>query len=495
MATLGTEKHRRQDGSETLTYRVLFVDQTGRRQTLRLGSVPKRLAETTKIRVEEILAARFAGHSIQPETAVWLEKIADVIHDKLSRVGLVEPRQTVEAAREASPTLSLVVERYIKSRSNLKPNTIRNYETTKRLLLEHFGKDRLVRSINAGQAKDYREWLVGKYASATVAREIKRARQFLEYAKDCQAIERNPFDKVKAGSQKNTKRMEFVEPEMIEKVLAALPDDDWRLALVLARYAGLRIPSELKELTWSDIHWAENRFTVRVKKKEHIDGHETRIVPIFPAIRPYLEKAFDAAPPGTVHVLPRRFHRDGYVYAGVLRAVERAGLKAWKKLMCNLRASRETELMRTEPAHLVYAWIGNTEKVAVDHYLMATDADFDRAAGKICPAHYPAHSASFHGPQRPSDEKETAVSPAFAKDTAVQIPPRGVEGTDYSAGKPVTTDLPGTLPGTPAAGDLVELLRVLAGLTPEERQGLLSLARDLGQAKEPPARRSRRSRS
>ena len=75
------------------------------------------------------------------------------------------------------------------------------------------------------------------------------------------------------------------------------------------------------------------------------------------------------------------------------------------------------------------------------------------------------------------------------------IPPTGIELSHDSRRKAILADLPGTLPGTPAAGDLVELLRVLAGLTPEERQGLLSLARDLGQAKETPARRSRRSRS
>ena len=100
-------------------------------------------------------------------------------------------------------------------------------------------------------------------------------------------------------------------------------------------------------------------------------------------------------------------------------------------------------------------------------------------------------------------EKKSAVQSAFADCTAdlcqTRIPPRGVEGTLYSGGKAVTTDHSGTDSGTvnfsPAAGDLVELLRVLAALTPEERQGLLSLARELGQSKEPPARRSRRSRS
>jgi hypothetical protein len=38
--------------------------------------------------------------------------------------------------------------------------------------------------------------------------------------------------------------------------------------------------------------------------------------------------------------------------------------------------------MRQKPAHLDHAWVGNSEGVAEDHYLMATDEDFERAAGK-----------------------------------------------------------------------------------------------------------------
>jgi hypothetical protein len=41
----------------------------------------------------------------------------------------------------------------------------------------------------------------------------------------------------------------------------------------------------------------------------------------------------------------------------------------------------------------------------------------------------PTPSALFLAHQESSAEKEAAVSPAFAKDTAVQIPPRGVEET------------------------------------------------------------------
>jgi integrase len=229
---------------------------------------------------------------------------------------------------------------------------------------------------------------------------------------------------VRAGSQKNTRRKKFIGHDVVSRILEALPDNLWRLAFILGRYGGLRIPSEFQRLTWSDIDWAARKITVRVPKKEHLDGHESRFVPIFPEIEPYLRQAFEDAPEGSVFILPERFHQDGYVYAGILRAVERAGIPKWPKLLVNLRASRETELMRQQPAHLVHAWLGNSREVAEDHYLMATDEDFLRAAGKVTPTAPPASLITARHESSP--EKETAVSPAFAKDTAVQIPPRGI---------------------------------------------------------------------
>jgi len=439
VATLSTETYVRKDGSESKTYRVLIGGGKRQRQTIRLGDVSERIANEAKARIEALETAKLTGTPLDRTTAAWLDAIHDTIHEKLVRVGLVEPREPVP---EEEPDVALValVERYVASRSNLKPNTIRNYETTKRLLVEHFGKDRLVRSIHAGHARDYREWLVKKYAAATVAREIKRARQFFEYAKDCRVLDSNPFAKIKAGSQSNPKRKHFVGRDVIDKVLAACPDNDWRLVVVLARYGGLRIPSELERLTWGDVDWHGMRFTIRVPKKERLAGHETRVVPIFPEIEPYLRQAFDETPDGGLYVLPRRFHNEGYAYAGVLRAVERAGVTPWPKLFVNCRASRETELKREYPDHVVYSWIGHTEAVALEHYLMVTDADFERAASPppsagerpasnqpIYPAQNPAQSDDVSGRQEPSGQEKEPVSLAFAGDTSSSIPPRGVE--------------------------------------------------------------------
>jgi len=420
MATL-----RKKNGKRGTTWEVLFYLPGMKRPTIRLGRVNQRIAETAKRMIESLVAAMITGHSLDSETAAWVASISDTIHNRLAQAGLVPPRQGASPTTQAASRLEEHIERYIQSRTRLKPNTVRNYKTTKRILLEHFGKDRTLRSIHKGHARDYREWLAGKYASATVSREIKRARQFFEYAKDCKLIDENPFTGVRAGSQKNTKRKHFVTRELINRVIDACPETWLKLIVSLARDAALRIPSEIIDLKWSDFDWERNRFTVIVRKKEHIDGHETRVIPIFPELRPHLERARAEAEADAVYVFPDIKSGEKNLRTGLLRVLTKAGIPVWTKLFQNLRASRETELMRQEPAHLVHAWVGNSEGVAEDHYLMATDEDFERAAGKA--TLIPTLSALVAAAQALSPETRKAVSPAIAKDTAVQIPPRGVE--------------------------------------------------------------------
>jgi len=414
--------------------RLVQVNELPNRPKVRLGKVSDKDAQSIRVKIEALIASKASGQPLDRETAHWLRGIADRLYQKLAKIGLVHARGESSQA----VTLSAMVEQYIGKRSKIKPNTLRNYQTTKRLLTDFFGPSRPVSAIHAGHACDYKQWLVGKYAPATVSREIKRARQFFEYAKDHRLTAENPFAKIKAGSQKNSKRKHFVDRDVIEKVLDACPDNNSRLLLVLARYGGLRIPSEIQHLTWGDIDWHGGKFTVRVPKKEHLDGHETKTVPIFPEIRPYLQQAFDEAPAGSVYVLPREFHADCFAYQRVQRAVQRASMQRWEKLLQNLRATRETELMKEYPAHVVYAWIGNTEGVAEDHYLMVTDADYAKASAEPSAApttdepmakavQKAVQSVTVLNRKEPSPENEQAVSPAIARDTAVQIPPRGVE--------------------------------------------------------------------
>jgi len=493
VATLGSEKFKLDDGTTTTTYRVLFVDPTGKRQTIRLGKLPKKVAESVKLKVESILAAKIAGHPLDAQTAGWLGEIGDAIHEKLAKAGLVEPRV---AANAVEWTVGSFLEHYFGTLGDQKPMTKLNYGRARRLLEEFFGKERRIETIHEGDADDYKAWLLAPtkdrkaFAPASASVDLRRARQFFKAAVRRRVIDRNPFEEVRCGSQANPSRKYFVDRPTIEAVLAACPSADWRLIFALARYAGLRIPSEIEELKWSDVNWERHRITVRVPKLAYRAGHEERIVPIFAELRPYLEAAFDAAEPGAVYVVPRaRGGRNLRRYAE--QVLERASVPKWPKLFVNLRASCEIELLETYPAHVVFAWLGHTAAVARSHYLKTTDADYERAAAGGAtpstpvsnPAHYPAHSGAVSGYPTPSGLHERAEKTRISRTRAtVPVPPTGIESSAKSRTKAKSADLPGTLPGTleaGEAGDLAELARVLAGLTPEERTALLTLARGL----------------
>ncbi len=86
-----------------------------------------------------------------------------------------------------------------------------------------------------------------------------------------------------------------------------------------------------------------------------------------------------------------------------------------------MRATPETELNETYPGHVVAKWMGNSQAVAAEHYLMLTDEHFERAAGGEKKA---VQKAAQYKPEtvrkdsKPSDavKSETAVSSRIYED-------------------------------------------------------------------------------
>ena len=65
----------------------------------------------------------------------------------------------------------------------------------------------------------------------------------------------NPFADQVAAVKANTKRFHFISGEQAEAILDTCPDTERRLLFALARYGGLRVPSEALGLKWTDIDW------------------------------------------------------------------------------------------------------------------------------------------------------------------------------------------------------------------------------------------------
>lgn len=359
---------------------IQFVDPDSKRQTIRLGKMPKKAAETVCSRVEELLAVKMAGATIDRDLAGWLASIDDTLRSKLAAVGLCEARE--------SALLGLFIAKYVEGRTDVKPSTKEVWRQGETGLIDFFGRDKPLRDVSPGDADRYKLHLIGKkLAPMTVRKRLQFATMIFRAAMRQRLIADNPFADVSVkASMPNRER--FITADEAAKVLEACPNIDWRAIVVLARYGGLRCPSEVLSLRWQDIDWDAGRIVVTSPKTEHHPGKGTRTIPLFPELRPILAEAFELAPEGAVYVVDERMRKSSQGKAGwrncnlrtpFERIIKRAGLTPWPRLFHNLRSSRQTELAEQFPSHVVCDWLGNSEDIARTHYLQTTSEHFARA--------------------------------------------------------------------------------------------------------------------
>ena len=362
--------------------RIQFMLAKGDRRTIYLGKVNVKSAEQFLARVEHLIASVQTGTPIDSQTAQWLAGLPDETYAKCVHVGLVESREAT-----TTHTLDSMLDEYFATMS-VKPSTRTRYAQTRRLLLEHFNNHRALDSITTRDADKWRSFLESKqFASAKIARDVSVARMFFKQAVRWNMIPSNPFEGVRAGAQTNRARLYYLEPQDALKLIDAAPDADWRCIIALARFGGLRCPSEVLGVRWGDIDWATNRMLVRSPKTERHVGKAERFVPLFPELRSVLISAYELAPEGTEFVVNRYRDTSANLRTNLNRIITRAGLVAWPRLFNAMRASRATELASQYPSAVCTAWMGHTQAIAVAHYHMVRDEDFAKAA--ITPASNP----------------------------------------------------------------------------------------------------------
>jgi integrase len=371
--------------------RILFVAGDGSRKTIRLGKVTLKQAEAFKVKVEALVGAGITG-SMDDETSRWLAAMDDKMHARLAAVGLVKARGGCRAA------LGVFVDEYLAQRTDVKPGTMIVMKQARRWLVAFLGENKPLAQITPGDADAYRAHLLGaKRAKATVVKWCRYARHFFQVACRRRLITENPFGHIKGSIRGNPARRVFVQAVDVCKVIDAANDPQWKLLIALARWGGLRIPSEALALTWGDVDFAHQRFTVRASKTEHHADGGIRLVPMFPELVAHFQAVFDAAPEGSTHVITRYRGPGQNLRTQLVRFITAAGLKPWPKPWQNMRASRATDLADQFPSHVCAAWLGHTEAVANEFYRQVTDEHFAKAqdgAAQI-PAQYAAESGSM----------------------------------------------------------------------------------------------------
>lgn len=352
-------------------WRIRFVVGTVRREMLFKGT--KRSAEELGRHLDQLAACKVAGTSLDADLKSWIKRVDASIRDRLVHWGLCEaanPKLATDAGRFLEP----FIDSYLASRTDVKHNTKKNLVQTSRVLREHFGDRRPLAMIRKPDAVAWQRWLGTEgYSPASVSGFTRRAKQFFRAAALEGLIEGNPFDAIKAGKENNLARQQFIPRSTIKKVLDACPGPQWRLIVSLARYAGLRCPSEVLKLRWTDIDWD--------KGSMRVDSSKTglRFVPMLPEVRLALTEARDAAPDGSIRCVEEYPENTANLRQQFGRILERAHVEPWERLFHNLRASCRTELQESLPDHVINKWLGQSSRVAESHYLTVHQEHWDKA--------------------------------------------------------------------------------------------------------------------
>lgn len=376
----------RRDENGRSGFRIRFYCDKQRREIYLAGSGKRaeRMATSVAGHCESLAQAKANNVPADPAAVAWASGTEGKLRENLVTWGLadpVNPKLVTDEGRLLGP----FVDAYLASRTDWAKKTGENHRQVNNYLKQYFGPACVMKAITIGDAERWHRWLSEScgLSPATVSKHGKRAKMMFEAAVKDRLLPSNPFATLKAGKESNSDRHRFIDPGTSAKVLAACPNAEWRLIFSLCRWGGLRCPSEVVGLRWSDVDWATGRM--------RIDSQKTgvRFCPIFPEIRLALDESFSVAPDGAMYCVGRYRDRLMNLRTQFGRIVERAGLVPWPKPFVNLRSTRRTELQERFPDHVVNAWLGHSGIVAAKHYLQITDEHWGRAIDSGSPTGSP----------------------------------------------------------------------------------------------------------
>jgi len=374
MATL----RQRKNGIWEIQYR----NEEGRKTiTLSSRKFNERTARQFRDAVEVLLFHRSNNDPrIDPLVKLWVERAVPEIREKLALHGLYD--------LPSKYTVQELWDTFIDKKFDVAESTIQSYIHARDRFFLFFHQDELIRDLTQDRMKEWKAFMLGcgRYGEPTVAGTISKAKAVFNWAKSQKWLKESPLDGVGRGSYRNEDNDYFVTREEYHRLLGACPCQEWRVIITLARYGGLH-PCEIMTLRWSDIDEAGNRFSAFNAKLKRFKRLYERKVPLFPEVVVELDKLRSMrGVEDQEYVIGHVSNRDTSTWwQEYTRIAKRAGLERIPRPFDNMRASRATEVHDRYGAKKESLWIGHSEKIAEKFYLMVTDDDYAKAAGK-----YPA---------------------------------------------------------------------------------------------------------
>lgn len=208
---------------------IQFVSPDGKRRSIRLGKVSQRVAEKAKGYIEELANCVQTGLPQSHELTLWLQDVDGEFYDRLVRGGLVPER--------AKTKLGPFLQQCVDNRQDVKPATKEVWRQVIANLVTFFGADRDLRSLTAGDAEDFKQYLIGRgLAGTTISKRLQFSRQFFRMAIKREVIRENPFAECRHASSVNLEERHYVAYEEINRLMESA-NPEWQLIIALVRFA------------------------------------------------------------------------------------------------------------------------------------------------------------------------------------------------------------------------------------------------------------------
>lgn len=231
--------------------------------------------------------------SLKTKDRKLAERFLAEFRQKVERLDHTKARATLTFADCAKQWLATVT-------PHMKPSSARRRETSVAQLSPYFGGV-LIRNIAAGTCEAWAAKRSPGIAASTYNNERDCIIAILAYAKREGLLLDNPGLVLR---RRKLGKTSIVIPSRadFEKLVATMRSLDVRYhhganLIELLAYSGMRL-AEATSALWRDIDFGNGRFTVS-GGEFGTKNHEARVVPLFPAMRAFLERLRDATQPET----------------------------------------------------------------------------------------------------------------------------------------------------------------------------------------------------
>lgn len=371
----------------------------GKRYRVRLGRCARADALRYCAMVERLVFAHRAGLKPDSDSAEWSLRLSPAHRGILERAGLL-PSASYLAS---DPTLRRVCAHYLWARrGELSRSSMTQARRMVRSINDAMPRNPRINTITREDAKAW--WTkmtrVDGLSEATARGRVRYANVMfgdsMHGAIGMGLITKNPLDQLPKNTVVRDKD-DVGRARVLAVMEVCTPSK--RLLLALARFAGLRVPSETHSLTWDRVD-----FENRVMRVRDIKRKRDRFVPIDPTLYNELTRALAAAPEGRTLVIDER---PSNLNVYMKRAMIRAGVAEWEPVFHALRGSCETDWFDAgHPVTSVVGWMGHSAKVAMEHYNKTRLRNTSRVSGvELTEPDQGAAECAAHG-QRTAAQRE-----------------------------------------------------------------------------------------